>query len=373
MLKDKYATYSQLNQYLEKNSGIHPKEILLKEMQGYFEKNNLYKSRENLFPKDSWVLDMPDDIFEEYCNQMPVNLENINTSHNEDINFSYIREGYKCYMFRYLTNFPYKEHEHSFFEVCYVWKGSCSQNCNGIKYNMNKGDFLIVPPGIRHFIEFKNKDSIVFNLVIPKDLFHTALFDVLLQNHPVAFLFRNCLFNEKTANCMLINSPREKDALGERRMLKMLTYEFYQIAPHHGMMSKASLCLLFGIIMGSDSLEFTFGNLDFNDSIMEILEYINSNYRTVTLSSLSQFFGYNESYMSRLIKKVSGMTFSQLIRSIRISHGVQILDYNEFSIQKISDIVGYSDIGSFVRAFKKEKGVGPKDYRESKKLQLQNN
>lgn len=372
MLIEKYVNYCHLNNFLEENSSIYPNEIILKEAKKYFESNDMYKNRENIFPKDSWVLDMPDHIFEEYCENIPVSLDNINPCHLEDLKYSIIKEGYKCYMFRYLTNFSYPEHEHSFFEVCYVWKGSCIQNCNGIKHNMNRGDFLIIPPGIKHNIEIKEKDSLIFNLIIPKDLFHTALFDVLLQNHPVAFLFRNYLFNEKASNCMLINSPREKDALGERRMIKMLTYEFYQIAPHHGMMSKASLCLLFGIIMGSNSLEFSFGNVEYNDSIWAILEYINNNYRTVTLKSLSQFFGYNESYMSRLIKKSTGMTFSQLIRAIRISHSVQILECKEFSLQKISDIVGYSDIGSFARAFKQEKGVGPKDYRESKKRQLQN-
>lgn len=372
MLKEKYVTYCQLNQFLEKNSSIYPKELLLKEAQKYFEKSNIYTERENLYPQDCWVIDLPDKEFENYCDNIPISLDNLNPNYLEDINYSIIKQGYRCYMYRYLTGLPYLEHEHSFFEVCYVWKGSCIQNCNGINYNMKKGDFLIIPPGISHSINIKMKDSIIFNLVIPKDVFHTTLFDVLLQNHPVAFLFRNCLFNEKSANCMLINSPRENDALGEQRMIKMLTYEFYQIAPHHGMMSKASICLLFGIIMGSNSLEFSFGNVEYNDSIWAILEYLNINYRTVTLSSLSQSFGYNESYMSRLIKKATGMTFSQLIRAIRISHGVQILDCKEFSLQKISDIVGYSDIGSFARAFKQEKGIGPKEYRDKKKIQLQN-
>ena len=119
--------------------------------------------------------------------------------------------------------------------------------------------------------------------------------------------------------------------------------------------------------------ELSFGNFDNNDSVLAILEYLNNNYRTITLSFLSQFFGYNESYMSRLIKKVTGMTFSQLIRAIRISHGVQMLECTEFPLQKISDIVGYSDIGSFARAFKQEKGTGPKDYRDKKKRHMQTN
>ena len=171
---------------------------------------------------------------------------------------------------------------------------------------------------------------------------------------------------------MLINSPREKDAIGERRIIKILTYEFYQMSPQHGMMANASISLLFGVIIGSNSFGFSFGNVEYNDSILTILDYLNNNYRTVTLSSLSQYFGYNESYMSRLIKKATGMTFSQLIRAIRIAHSLQMLDCKEFSLQKISDIVGYSDIGSYVRAFKKENGIGPKDYRDNKRKQYQN-
>lgn len=372
MVKDKCVTYNQLNSFLEKNSNVLPAEILIKEAQNYFERKNLFKLRENLFPKDYWVLNMPDDVFEEYCQHMPIRMDNFNQNHLEDINYGILRDGYKCYMYRYLTSYQYPEHTHSFFEVCYAWKGTCKQYCNGMAYNMNQGDFLIIPPGVQHFIEIDNKDSLIFNLVIPKELFHTTLFDVLLQNHPVSFLIRNCLFNEKSARCMLINSPREKDAIGERRIIKILTYEFYQISPQHGMMANASISLLFGIIIGSNSFGFSFGNVEYNDSVIRILDYLNNNYRIVTLNSLSQYFGYNESYMSRLIKKATGMTFSQLIRAIRIAHSVQMLDCKEFSLQKISDVVGYSDIGSYVRAFKKENGIGPKDYRDNKRKQYQN-
>lgn len=372
MRKDNCVTYSQINQYLERNSSVYSSEILIKEAQKYFENNDLHKNRKNLFPDDTWVLEMPDVEFELYCHNIPISLESLGIGHFDDIHYSIIKEGYKCFMYRQLTHYPVIEHAHAFFEVCYVWKGKCKIYCDGMIYNMEQGDFLFIPPEARHFIEIEIKDSIIFNLEIPKDLFHTTLFDVLLQSHPIAFLIRNCLFNKKKASCMLINSPRENDSLGERRILKMLTYEFYQIAPHHGMMANASICLLFGIIMGSNALEFSFGDVEYNDSILTILEYLNDNYSTATLSSLSQNFGYNESYMSRLIKKATGMTFSQLIRAIRIAHSLQMLDCKEFSLQKISDIVGYSDIGSYVRAFKKENGMGPKDYRDNKRRMLQN-
>ncbi len=371
MLKEKYVTYSQLNQFLKENSNTFSISSLIDEAKIYFENNNMYKERENLYPENSWVLDMPDEEFEVYCEKLSINLDNVTLENFEALNYSLIKAGYKCYLYRYLTCLPKIIHEHSFFEVCYVWKGSCTQHCKEATYNLEKGDFLIIPPGVKHHIETNDKESIIFNLVIPKDLFHTTLFDVLLQNHPVSFLIRNCLFNKTTARCMLINTTNEYNALGEKRMIKMLTYEFYQIAPNHGMMANASLCLLFGIIIGSDSFEFSIGDVEYNDSILEILEHINSNYRTVTLNSLSQFFGYNESYMSRLIKKTTGMNFSQLIRAIRISHSLQMLKCKDFSLQKISDIIGYSDIGSFVRAFKKEQGIGPKDYREKEGKLLQ--
>lgn len=372
MVKDKCITYKQLNEFLKKNSNFFPNETILNEAKSFFESENSFINRENLFPKDYWVLNMPDDVFEDYCDYIPIRIDNLDNNSIEDIHFSIVKDGYKCYMYRYLTGFQYPLHNHSFFEVCYVWRGSCTQYCNGAVYNMSQGDFLIIPPGTQHFPETNISESIIFNLVIPKELFHTTLFDVLLQHHPVSFLIRNCLFNEKTSRCMLIKSPRERDVVGEKRIIKILTHEFYQIAPQHGMMANASLCLLFGIIMSSNSLEFSFGDLEYKDSILKILEYLNDNYSVVTLSSLSQHFGYNESYMSRLIKKTTGMTFSQLIRAIRISHSLWMLDSKEFSLQKISDIVGYSDIGSYVRAFKKENGVGPKDYRENKRKMLQN-
>lgn len=366
MIKDKYITYEQLNHFLKENSKVYSKNTILKKAEEYFEKHNLYKPRENLFPLDYWVLDMSNDDFENVSTQIPYSLDNLNNTQLENISTVYLKDGYKCFMHRYLTYYSYTEHHHDFFEVCYVWKGACLHHCEGADYSLQEGEFLIIPPKARHHIEIEHKDSIIFNLVILKDLFNTALFDVLLQNHPVSFLIRNCLLNEDMPACLRINKPKDSSDLGIRRILKMMSYEFFQNEPHHGMMSKASTCLLFGIIMASYSKNFSFGNKDYNDTVMEIMDYLNSNYRNITLCSLSLHFGYSEAHLSRLIKKYTGITFSQLLRSTRISHSIEILDTSDASFQKICDIVGYKDIGSFVRAFKKEKGIGPKEYKNRK-------
>jgi YesN/AraC family two-component response regulator len=100
------------------------------------------------------------------------------------------------------------------------------------------------------------------------------------------------------------------------------------------------------------------------DRHWEIISYINSNYKTVTLSRLAEHFYVSAAYCSRLIKSLAGKNFSALVRDVRNRHARSLLVSSTIKIYDISYLLGYENQETFIRNFKKDYGVSPGRYRQ---------
>ncbi len=109
-----------------------------------------------------------------------------------------------------------------------------------------------------------------------------------------------------------------------------------------------------------------------NQSAMKIINYVNENYcdNTLSLKQISQEFGFNETYVSTLFRKVYGEKFSVVIEELRIKRACELIRNTDEKISEIAQAVGYSSDASFRRAFKKITGVAPGEYREKNNLQI---
>ena len=100
------------------------------------------------------------------------------------------------------------------------------------------------------------------------------------------------------------------------------------------------------------------------NSMTEILNYLNHNYQTATLSDTAAHFGYSVSHFSTLIKEGTGRTFLQIIRSIKLNQACRALRETNLSIPAICELIGYETPEHFMRTFKKAYGMTPGEYRK---------
>ena len=68
-------------------------------------------------------------------------------------------------------------------------------------------------------------------------------------------------------------------------------------------------------------------------------------------------------YCSRLIKKITGITFSQLQENIRIQQGENYLLYTQMTVAQISDKLGFQNPETFIRMFKRRRNMTPGMFR----------
>ena len=99
-------------------------------------------------------------------------------------------------------------------------------------------------------------------------------------------------------------------------------------------------------------------------SMTEILNYLNQNYQTATLSDTAAHLGYNVSHFSTLIKEGTGRTFLQIIRDIKLNQACRALRKTTLSIPAICELIGYETPEHFMRTFKKAYGMTPGEYRK---------
>lgn len=108
-------------------------------------------------------------------------------------------------------------------------------------------------------------------------------------------------------------------------------------------------------------------NQDINRKIPlheRVKAHINQNYNTpLTLTSLSEIFFVNSSYLSRTFKQHTSVTVCDYINATRIRHAKLMLKSSDYPIRIVALNVGYPDANYFVKIFKKRTGITPTAYR----------
>lgn len=114
-----------------------------------------------------------------------------------------------------------------------------------------------------------------------------------------------------------------------------------------------------------DSLNFK-DDLVINKTVDECLSYIEQYYMDeITLASLARYIHRNPIYLSRLIKKVQGKNFSDILTYVRMSKACELLRNHDLKSYEVSDKVGIKDSRYFSQVFRKHFGVTPTEYRNS--------
>lgn len=101
-----------------------------------------------------------------------------------------------------------------------------------------------------------------------------------------------------------------------------------------------------------------------NSVVNTICDYINNHYdKEITLDDVALLVHMNASYVSRVIKKVTGQNFIEILLSTRIEHAKQLLRNPAVKTYQVAEQVGISDSKYFSQLFKKATGMTPTEYR----------
>ena len=109
------------------------------------------------------------------------------------------------------------------------------------------------------------------------------------------------------------------------------------------------------------------GDLSESDSaISAILSYIHNNYaEKLTNAKIGAIFGYNQNYVSDLIKSATTQPLHKYIESVRVERAAELLTTSDIPVGRIAELSGFCDIYHFSKMFKARFGVSPRAYRKN--------
>lgn len=100
------------------------------------------------------------------------------------------------------------------------------------------------------------------------------------------------------------------------------------------------------------------------DRIVEIISFIQNDYKNVTLETLSETFHLSKPYLSKYIKEKAGITFQEVVKGERMKKARALLQETNQTVETVAAEVGYENVEHFNRLFKKSYGITPVQYRK---------
>lgn len=125
--------------------------------------------------------------------------------------------------------------------------------------------------------------------------------------------------------------------------------------------------VILGEIMMQDNLGDNKNETQRNDLIIrEVLEFVRLNISgDIKVRQIAHYFGYNEKYISEMIKVATGSSLKQYITTLRLELACSLLLETNLSVKDIAAKVGYNSDQNFMRQFKKAIDVSPTEYRSA--------
>ena len=274
----------------------------------------------------------------------------------------YIKSNEKIHLIKYTAHGVEKMHRHEFIEMEYIWHGSGYQTINGIKYPVERGDFLFFNFGDEHSIYSENDMGIINCLINPEFLAEKLvnsenMMELLSLTH-----FQE--FNTAYGSSLPIVKFFGKELLEIENIMESMLNEYNTKHPGYITVLKGYMNILLVKMLRVLVQDPTEEN--HTDRIAgKILKYIEVNYnKNISLKQLSKECFYNPSYFSKLFKECFGKTLSEYIIGKRMNKAIQLIRDTSESIEQISYIVGYKDKKQFYKHFKAHTGITPNLFRQ---------
>ncbi|OOM76046.1 bifunctional transcriptional activator/DNA repair enzyme AdaA [Clostridium puniceum] len=348
-------TRSYLN--YEKKKGF--KEVITE----MYEKENYVTIKPNL-SKELSLSDLSEDKFLDLLYELPIHINNIIKviSNTEIGEADILPENSDIFVFKHFNYIDNHIHSHNYFEICYIFKGSCNLQFEKEQRTLVEGDLCIVAPTSSHDVIVDNENSIVITISIRKSTFDSAFFTLLSQKDLLSYFFRTILYNQTSSNYLLFHTDNSNDL---KMIIKNLIMENYKGDIYYNNCSISWANILFSNILRNYSETIQFYNYNMDNDFSLILQYIQHNYRDLSLKTLAEHFHYSEAHLSTLIKKNVGLNFVALITKLKMSDAKDYLMNTNLSIEKIAEYIGYNNVDHFSRTFKKYYNNSPQQYRKS--------
>lgn len=254
-------------------------------------------------------------------------------------------------------------HSHDYIELIFVYSGSIRQEIEKKAIELYKGEILLLDMNVKHKIAVAGEEDIAINILLKKEFFDWVFMSHFSQNDIIFDFIVKAIYDNKKTKQYLLFRTKDNDVIWEI-MIKILM-EYYE--PQIGMDTaiRSYLALLFTELFRDYRQNLNQKIVNEIDTTInsEVIGFIDQNYKTVTLLETAKYFNFNVDYMGKLIKSITGSSFTNFIKDRKLEQACCLLRHSHISVTEIVNEIGYSNVSYFYKQFKLKYDLTPDEYR----------
>ena len=243
----------------------------------------------------------------------------------------------------------------------FVLEGHCIHQIGESTTVLHSGDLCFIQPHVTHALDV-NDESVIIDVLIRRSTFRAYFYSILRGDNVLSNFFMSTLLKSSGMDYLLFHTRNDLDL--HYAFIELCSETFDQ-EPYYNELINAVVTKIFVLLMRRymEGCELPAHQAENAEEAMRITRYLLDNAADVTLTRLADDFHYSTEHASRMIKKITGQTFTELLTSIRLENAKQLLRDTSMSVLDIAIQVGYEGSDQFIRAFRKHNQITPIEYR----------
>lgn len=254
-------------------------------------------------------------------------------------------------------------HKHNYYELIYVYKGEYSQEINGEIITLHQGEACILNPNINHNdIPIESGNTVLF-FCFSNKFFYEIVSKYTTIHYKLDEFIKNDLKDQNSLEQYIIF--RKNNYLICNEIVEEILKEYF--SPHIG----TKLILSGKIIRFLDILSNEYESLDLvrlnylstRTAFIDIDSFIEKNISDISRGKIANELHYNPNYINKIIRKNTGLTYSEYILNKKLKLAINLLKNSNLSINNIIKEVGYINKSYFYKVFTSKYSMTPQEFR----------
>ena len=255
----------------------------------------------------------------------------------------------------------FPEHSHDYVEMVYMCAGHTFHTVNGSRIELKEGELLMLGQHARQSIEAAGAGDVAVNFIVRPAFFSGTLPFLGEEETPLRRFVVSCLTGEQETGYLLFHVA---DVLPIQNLLENLLYTLTDQTPNRRGILQTTMGLLFMQLLNhTETVTFEAAE---QTAALRVLRYVEEQYRDGQLSEIAADLHYKLASLSRLIRRKTGKSYTELVQEKRLSQAAWLLKNTDMRVDEIARSVGYENVSYFHRLFHHRFVCSPKHYRDCK-------
>ena len=259
-----------------------------------------------------------------------------------------------------------------YIELRYIIRGELEVEFESERARFHAREFSFISSSSYHRESVAASDCLLFNISVQRKFFTEAFLSSVSVAPLQQFLRRNLLQQSDQRPYLKFTPQSSEQNENVQHWLYEILSEVTGRRAGYMDISRGYLIRVMDHLSTGyhDNLPRQEGD-DYSQKLFDsVSRFMKENIQSISMADLSAEFHFQPNYFNNLIKKHTGLTYSDYLILLRMELARSLLENSGASVEEIMWLCGYSNKGFFYRKFTEHTGLSPSKYRAAHRVSV---